>query len=580
MAALNAGRLLARRYRLLDRIGAGGMSVIWRARDEVLDRVVAVKVLAPSLAADARFRDMVREEARSAAQLVHPHVTAVHDYGEALAPDGEITSFVVMELLTGEELEHRLSEGPLPWPEAVEIGAQVAEALAAAHRLGIVHRDITPANVMMTRVGAKVLDFGIATQVGTPDDDEDGGTFGTPAYVAPERLDGAPAQPSTDVYSLGVLLYETLTGQPPYPAETWEQLAAAIADERPPSLDGVPGLPQVVVDVCLRCLARDPHERPTAHQVATALRDQLLPGDPQAATMLAPTVTLPAVPGADAPGGRPTAPVAGTGQAVVDLAAGVGPTAGAGAAAGVTAAAGGRSAAGVPAGPGDGTAAAGRPGVVGAVGDRAGAAATMDTGTPGGRHAGKGGPDGGTAEPELLPPSRRPLVAVGVLVVLTAAAVLLLAPLLEPGTHAPPVAGRTEAPATEPTPPGTSRPAAEPTPPPAPRRATTTPAPSRPPATTPDGGQGGGGLAEAADRMRRLIDDGVRTGEVREDVGLDLRNVLANLTRSAAEGRSDVPAQVTALREKVTRRIDEGGITPAYGRQLDAAVRDLAATTV
>ncbi|WP_433229166.1 serine/threonine-protein kinase [Micromonospora sp. CA-248260] len=326
MAALNAGRLLARRYRLLDRIGAGGMSVIWRARDEVLDRVVAVKVLAPSLAADARFRDMVREEARSAAQLVHPHVTAVHDYGEALAPDGEITSFVVMELLTGEELEHRLSEGPLPWPEAVEVGAQVAEALAAAHRLGIVHRDITPANVMMTRTGAKVLDFGIATQVGTPDDDEDGGTFGTPAYVAPERLDGAPAQPSTDVYSLGVLLYETLTGHPPYPAETWEQLADAIVDETPPSLDGVPGLPPVVVDVCLRCLARDPHDRPTAHQVATALRDQLLPGDPQAATMLSPTVTLPALAGT--PGTASGVGAAGG----VGAASGVGAVAGVGAA--------------------------------------------------------------------------------------------------------------------------------------------------------------------------------------------------------------------------------------------------------
>ncbi|TDB69652.1 serine/threonine-protein kinase, partial [Micromonospora sp. KC723] len=295
MAALQPGRLLARRYRLLDQIGAGGMSVIWRARDEVLNRVVAVKVLAPSLAADARFRDMVREEARSAAQLVHPHVTSVHDYGETLAPDGEITSFVVMELLEGEELEDRLSEGPLPWPAAVEVGIQVAEALAAAHRLGIVHRDITPANVMMTKVGAKVLDFGIATQAGTPDEDEDGGTFGTPAYVAPERLDGAPAQPATDVYSLGVLLYETLTGQVPYPADTWEELGAALQDQRAPSLEGVPGLPPVVARTCLRCLARDPHERPSAHQVAAALRDQMLPGDPQAATMLSPTVTLPAL---------------------------------------------------------------------------------------------------------------------------------------------------------------------------------------------------------------------------------------------------------------------------------------------
>ncbi|TDC33255.1 serine/threonine-protein kinase, partial [Micromonospora sp. KC213] len=294
MAALQPGRLLARRYRLLDQIGAGGMSVIWRARDEVLNRAVAVKVLAPSLAANARFRDMVREEARSAAQLVHPHVTSVHDYGETLAPDGQITSFVVMELLEGEELEDRLSEGPLPWQMAVEVGIQVAEALAAAHRLGIVHRDITPANVMMTKVGAKVLDFGIATQVGAPDEDEDGGTFGTPAYVAPERLDGAPAQPATDVYSLGVLLYETLTGQVPYPADTWEELAAALQDQRLPSLDGVPGLPPEVAHTCLRCLAREPQERPSAHQVAAALREQTLPAA-AAASMFASTVALPTV---------------------------------------------------------------------------------------------------------------------------------------------------------------------------------------------------------------------------------------------------------------------------------------------
>ncbi|WP_433344505.1 protein kinase domain-containing protein [Micromonospora sp. CA-111912] len=308
MATLHAGRLLARRYRLIDQIGAGGMSVIWRARDEVLDRTVALKVLAPSLAADARFRDMVREEARSAAQLVHPHVTAVHDYGETLAPDGSITSFVVMELLAGEELEYRLTEGPLPWPGAVEIGAQVAEALAAAHRLGIVHRDITPANVMMTPVGAKVLDFGIATHIGAPDEDEDGGTFGTPAYVAPERLDGAPAQPATDIYSLGVLLYEMLTGRVPYPADTWEQLGAALGTgDAPPPLE-VPALPTEVARICLRCLSREPRDRPSAHQVALALRDQLLPADPQAATMLAPTMTLPSIVGPPEP---PPAPVAG-----------------------------------------------------------------------------------------------------------------------------------------------------------------------------------------------------------------------------------------------------------------------------
>jgi eukaryotic-like serine/threonine-protein kinase len=294
-APLQPGGLLARRYRLIDNIGAGGMSVIWRARDEVLDRVVAVKVLAPSLAADAKFRDMVREEARAAAQLVHPHVTAVHDYGEEIAPDATVTAFVVMELLSGEELEARLTEGPLPWAEAVEICAQVAEALAAAHRLGIVHRDVTPANIMMTPVGAKVLDFGIATHIGAPDDDDEGDTFGTPAYVAPERLDGTPAQPATDTYCLGVLLFETLTGQPPYPADTWEDLTRALEDPEVPRLVGVPGLPPAVADICFRCLARNPRDRPTARQVGEVLRDQLLPADPQAATMLSPTVTLPTV---------------------------------------------------------------------------------------------------------------------------------------------------------------------------------------------------------------------------------------------------------------------------------------------
>ncbi|MGN9891129.1 protein kinase domain-containing protein [Micromonospora sp. L31] len=491
MAALHAGRLLARRYRLVDQIGAGGMSVIWRARDEVLDRIVAVKVLAPSLATDARFRDMVREEARSAAQLVHPHVTSVHDYGETLAPDGSITSFVVMELLTGEELEHRLTEGPLPWAEAVEVGAQVAEALAAAHRLGIVHRDITPSNVMMTRVGAKVLDFGIATHVGAPDEDEDGGTFGTPAYVAPERLDGAPAQPATDVYSLGVLLYETLTGQVPYPADTWEQLGEALAADEPPTLDGVPGLPPAVARTCLRCLARDPRDRPTAHQVAAALRDQLLPGDPQAATMLAPTVTLPALPGQ-------------------------------------------------------------------ATGQAAGQA------EPAGRSAQAGGP----------PRRRRPLLVVAALVVVTTAAALL-APTLVPESTPPPDARRTGAPAVQPT-----IPPAEPSTFPPESTAAATSAPPSRPRPAPDGGQGAGGLTEAAERLRRLIDDGVRSGDVRADVGTDLRNVLANLTRSAAYGRSDLAEPVALLREKVTHRVDEGGITPAYARRLDAAIVDLGTSRV
>jgi eukaryotic-like serine/threonine-protein kinase len=271
MPSLHPGGLLARRYRLIDRIGAGGMSVIWRAHDEVLDRVVALKVLAASLAADARFRSLVRQEARAAGALVHPHVTAVHDYGEDVDPDGTVTAFVVMELLSGEVLDSRLTQGPLRWDHAVRVCAEVAEALAAAHRLGIVHRDVTPANIMLTALGAKVLDFGIATHIGAPDEDEEGDTFGTPAYVAPERLDGTPAQPATDVYSLGVLLYETVTGRVPYPAETWDELAEALDVPQPP----MDGMPDEVAAVCLRCLDRDPVRRPTAYQVAAELRGLL-----------------------------------------------------------------------------------------------------------------------------------------------------------------------------------------------------------------------------------------------------------------------------------------------------------------
>ncbi|GHJ14576.1 serine/threonine-protein kinase [Micromonospora sp. AKA38] len=492
-ATLQAGRLLARRYRLIDRIGAGGMSVIWRARDEVLDRVVAVKVLAPSLAADARFRDMVREEARSAAQLDHPHVTAVHDYGETVAPDGSITSFVVMELLSGEELEHRLTEGPLPWAAAVETGAQVAEALAAAHRLGIVHRDVTPANVMMTGVGAKVLDFGIATRVGAPDEDEDGGTFGTPAYVAPERLDGAPAQPATDVYSLGVLLFETLTGQPPYPADTWEQLSAALAEHAPPTLDGVPGLPRPVAEICLRCLARDPRDRPTAHRVAAVLRDQLLPADPQAATMLAPTMTLPALSRTAAP---PTQPVP------------------------------------VPPAPAAQHGPAGGPG-------------------PAGEPAPVGGPG-----------RRRVLALAGAGVVLVAAAALLV-PALTPDRPVEPrvlpTAGPVETPTGVPT--GDGDPAT--TPPPEPTRAPATTVPAAPTDEP----------ADAAERVDGLIEAGLTDGQIRSDVGVDLRNLLRNAV--AASGEDEVTAAVERLRGKIAERRREGSITPGYARQLDAAAAAL-----
>ncbi|MET8233556.1 serine/threonine-protein kinase [Micromonospora sp. NPDC005298] len=476
-AALHPGRLLARRYRLVDQIGAGGMSVIWRARDEVLDRVVALKVLAPSLAADARFRDMVREEARAAAQLVHPHVTSVHDYGETVDPDGSITSFVVMELLSGEELELRLTEGPLPWAEAVEVGAQIADALAAAHRLGIVHRDITPANVMMTATGVKVLDFGIATRIGAPDEDEDGGTFGTPAYVAPERLDGAPAQPASDVYSLGVLLHEALTGRVPYPADTWEQLSAALADGPPPTLADLPELPPAVARICLRCLSRDAAGRPTARQVATTLRDQLLPAEAPA-----PVPTLPLPPG--------PVPV----PATVDVPA---------------------------------------------------------------EHAAQ--PSG----------RRRRRLALLLVPAVLAVGLALAGVALLPDERSTPRAQPSTGPvAPSPSDPPVVESSAPPTP------ASPTPPSTR--AATADPGT----LIEAANRVDRLIGDGLNAGEIRSDIALDLRNELRNLTVAVGSGRDELAPPVARLREKVAVRLGEGGISPAYAQRLDVAIVELGAAQV
>ncbi|MEV4713051.1 protein kinase [Micromonospora sp. NPDC049374] len=562
--ALQPGRLLATRYRLIDQIGSGGMSVIWRAHDEVLDRVVALKVLAPSLAADARFRDMVREEARAAAQLVHPNVTSVHDYGETVSPDGAITSFVVMELLAGEELEFRLTEGPLPWPQAVEIGAQVADALAAAHRLGIVHRDITTANVMMTQVGAKVLDFGIATRIGAPDDDEDGATFGTPAYVAPERLDGAPAQPATDVYSLGVLLHETLTGRVPYPADTWDELSVALAERPPPSLAGVPGLPATVAEICLRCLSRDPADRPTARQVATVLRDQMLPADPQANTMLAPTVTLPAM------GRTNAAPV----PAWVPPT--VGPTAFQPALTGVV----------------SGTVAGTSVGTDGAADNAAGHPDGRDaqTGTgvvddDGSAPVSGADPGRGRRLPRPAPVAgddagqgrrlRRPLLVTAAVVTLIAAALAVPALLPDDDAGPPAVLPTTGPTATsEPAPPDDS---ASVPPTPAPSSTSSTPA-----ATTgaPNPPPGGDSLVEAANRLDEVIDAGLADGGIRDDVGIDLRNELRNLTRAVAGGEGELGPGVARLREKVSIRLREDGLSAAYAQQLDAAITALGAAQV
>ncbi|MGC4896821.1 serine/threonine-protein kinase [Micromonospora sp. DT31] len=265
-------RTLGGRYELEQRAGLGGMSEVWRAHDRVLDRTVAVKLISPGLDCDATSVERIRAEARSAARLVHPNVASVHDFGTAALPDGRPVPYIVMELAEGETLAAHLRSGPLDWRIAVRVCAEVCAALAAAHAHGIVHRDVKPANVILTPCGVKVLDFGIATPAGAPDRSPDGIVVGTPAYLAPEQFDRKPATPAADMYALGVLLYYCLTGNLPYAAGS-AGLPGSRRGRSVRPLPEVPGLPPEVVDLCRRCLDDDPAARPTSPMAALLLAE-------------------------------------------------------------------------------------------------------------------------------------------------------------------------------------------------------------------------------------------------------------------------------------------------------------------
>jgi serine/threonine protein kinase len=263
-------RMLGGRYRLLEELGAGGMAQVWRAHDEVLDRIVAVKVLTPENTADPAEVDRARNEARSAARLAHPNVAAVYDFGTSRR-GGLGAAYVVLELVEGPLLSDYLKSGPLNCRFAVRVGAEVSAGLAAAHSQGIVHRDIKPSNVVLSQSGAKILDFGIAALVGTPDVLADGTVQGTAAYMAPERMTGRAVTPALDMYALGVLLYRNLTARLPWPAQTDEEVLAAHRDLAPTPLPPIKGLAPEAAQILLSCLDKNPTERPTAMAAALLL---------------------------------------------------------------------------------------------------------------------------------------------------------------------------------------------------------------------------------------------------------------------------------------------------------------------
>jgi TolB-like protein/Tfp pilus assembly protein PilF len=275
-------------YEVLSRIGAGGMGEVYRARDTRLERVVALKVLHGHATADPQMRLRFEREARVIAALNHPHICTLFDIGRQ-----DDLEYLVMEFLEGQTLEARLRGGPVPPGEAHGYARQLASALAAAHARGVVHRDIKPSNLFLLGDGlVKVLDFGIATEAMVPPDAEthqgtaEGVFVGTMAYAAPEQLRGEPVDERTDIFALGTVLYELLTGKAPFARKSAFDQMGAIMHEDPPALPSLVPLP--LAFAITRCLAKRPSER---FQSAQELLDQL-DSTPAAAVRAAPTIAV------------------------------------------------------------------------------------------------------------------------------------------------------------------------------------------------------------------------------------------------------------------------------------------------
>jgi eukaryotic-like serine/threonine-protein kinase len=275
--------LLAGRYRLTDRIAAGGMGEVWRGEDNLLNRAVAVKLLPTGRAGDEAFLARFRAEARYAASLSHPGIARVYDYGESAEFGG---AYLVMELVNGDPLSAILARAGRLSPDAtLDIVSQAARALDAAHQAGIVHRDIKPGNLLIAAGGTtKITDFGIATAAAAAAAHltETGMVMGTAMYVSPEQATGAQVTDASDIYSLGVVAYECLAGHPPFTAS--EPLAIAFAHKHEPVPALPPDVPQPVADLVYHMLAKTPEERPADVRAvadrADVLRDALALRDP------------------------------------------------------------------------------------------------------------------------------------------------------------------------------------------------------------------------------------------------------------------------------------------------------------
>ena len=269
-------------YEVIAPLGAGGMGEVYRARDTRLGRDVAVKVLPEHLSSKPEIRARFEREAKAVSSLNHPHICTLHDIGREADTD-----YLVMELIEGETLAERLAKGPMALAEVLKLGAQIADALDRAHRAGVMHRDLKPGNIMVTKSGAKLMDFGLARATGLSAVSEmtssptmaapltaEGTILGTYQYMAPEQLEGREADARADLWALGCVLYETATGRRAFEGKSQASLIGAIMSSAPPPMSElVPMTPPALDHLIQVCLARDPEERiQTAHDVGIQLR--------------------------------------------------------------------------------------------------------------------------------------------------------------------------------------------------------------------------------------------------------------------------------------------------------------------
>ena len=318
------GLVLSGRYRLNQRIAVGGMGEVWAADDIRLARIIAVKILRPELTGDPEFVERFRTEARITASLNHPGIAAVYDYGEVTggAYPGS-TAYLVMELIAGESLSAVLSRtGRLPVGRTLDVLDQTGRALQEAHSRSLVHRDIKPGNLLITPGGqVKITDFGIAKVAHQAPVTRMGMVMGTAQYISPEQAAGKEAVPASDIYSLGIVAYECLTGTLPYPNENSVAMALAHVRDAPRPLP--PEIPPLVADLVMQMLIKDPGARyPNGAALAQAVgrvRSGVAPGrrtgPPPAATKVVSTTGVTRTAVQQPVGGRPTNAAAAVGPA-------------------------------------------------------------------------------------------------------------------------------------------------------------------------------------------------------------------------------------------------------------------------